>query len=182
MGYVCKCIGGIVLENVEKTYSVSEVASQFDLSDGTIRKYEKDYSINIPRNELGHRYYTDREIEVFKQIIKLKEQGANIHVINNLLTRSVDFQEQQEQSLDLITMDKMTGLEVKQLLDNYLSDSMIARENQSIKKYDKIEQELEEVKNQNKNILEQNEKLIELIQQQNQKKNEKKSFWSMFKK
>lgn len=163
-------MGVCVLDDMGKIYSIGEVAEMFDRADATIRKYEKDFDINIPRNELGHRYYTDKEIKVFEQIVKLKEQGANLHVINNLLNRSVDYEEQQEESLELITMDKMTGQEVKQLLDSYLSGTIEEKQKELKDKYDKIENELDEVK-------EQNEKLIDMIQNMQQKQNKKKSLW-----
>lgn len=174
------------MDNIEKTYSISEVSKRFNLSDGTIRKYEKDYNINIPRNELGHRYYTEKEIAVFDHIINLKDQGANIHIINKMLDRSVDFKEQQETSLDLITMDKMTGLEVKQLLDSYLSDAIIEKERQIIEEYDiklqevkkEIQEEVilsmkEEFQKQNELLKKENEDLISKLNNF--------SIWDLFK-
>lgn len=172
---------------VEKRYSISEISKQFGLSDATIRKYEKDFDINVPRNELGHRYYTEKEITVFDQIVKLKDQGANLHVINKILERSPDYQNLQEKSLELITMDKMTGLEVKQLLDRYFTDVIMERERELVKEYeDKIDQAKKEIKEEViASMRDEFTEQHELIKKENEflvTRLKKRSFWDLFKK
>ena len=39
----------------------------------------------IPRNEMGHRYYTDFHIRLFKQIKELKEKGYQLKAIKAAL-------------------------------------------------------------------------------------------------
>lgn len=172
------------MEDIKKVYSIGEVSHIFNRSDATLRKYEKDYNLKIPRDELGHRFYTSKEIDVFKQILNLKKEGANIHVIRKLLERSIDYKEQKKQSLELITIDKLTGQEFKKLILTQLSDIITERKNELSKQYeeklDKVKEELtdkirKEFAMQQKQIEAENQKLIDYIEN---KKQEKKGFFN----
>jgi len=70
---------------MDSLYSINDVAEEIEISVSTIRKYEKDYSLEIMRNESNNRVYTDKDMEIFKKIVKLKKEGASIHLIRKLL-------------------------------------------------------------------------------------------------
>ena len=76
--------GGIYMHS---TYSITEVAEKLEISTSTIRKYEQDYFLDIMRNEIGHRVYTNLDIDILKKIIQLKKEGANIHLIRKMLDK-----------------------------------------------------------------------------------------------
>lgn len=76
--------GGICMHS---TYSITEVAEKLEISTSTIRKYEQDYFLDIIRNEIGHRVYTNSDIDILKKIIQLKNEGANIHLIRKMLDK-----------------------------------------------------------------------------------------------
>lgn len=168
----------------EKIYTINQVSNILGVSNAALRKYEKDYDLLIPRNELNHRYYTEKEIQVFEQILGLKEKGANIHVIKSLLSRSENLEEQKEQALELVTLDKITGAELKDLMVKQIADIMYEREKELEKKYeDKIntakdeirEEIIKEFKKQEEQRTGENEKLLGAIEKIRNK--EKKSFW-----
>lgn len=169
----------------KETHSITEVSQMLGISDATLRKYEKDYSLKIPRNELGHRFYTAKEIEVFQQIVNLKEQGANIHVIKKILSRSDSVQEQKEQALELVTLDKLTGAEFKELMMSQMAKIMINREKELTRHFeekldgikDKLSEEIrKELKNQQEQRKLENERLLGYIAATREEEN-KKSFW-----
>ncbi len=60
---------------VDKQYSISEVAEITSYPPHVLRYYEKEFELEIPRNESNHRYYTYKEIELFQYIKSLQEQG-----------------------------------------------------------------------------------------------------------
>lgn len=60
---------------VDKQYSISEVAQITSYPPHVLRYYEKEFELEIPRNESNHRYYTYKEIELFQYIKSLQEQG-----------------------------------------------------------------------------------------------------------
>lgn len=172
--------------DIKETHSITEVSQMLGISDATLRKYEKDYGLKVPRNELRHRFYTTKEIEVFKQIINLKEQGANIHVIKKILSRSESLEEQKEQALELVTLDKLTGAELKDLMMSQMTDIIINREKEMTKQFEeklvRIKDELredikKEFENQQKQRELENERLIDYIAVTREEEN-KKSFWS----
>lgn len=175
----------------EKIYTITELSELLSLSDATIRKYEKDYDLKIPRNELGHRFYTNKELEVLNQIIKLKEQGANIHVIKKILSRSVEANEQNETALELVTLDKLTGAELKKLMLNQIGEMIIQRESELSKQYeeklDEIKFELkDEIKNEfiheREQRLMENQKLMDYIAVAREENNKKGFLRKIFKK
>lgn len=70
---------------MEKRYMISDAAKLIDVEAHVLRYWEDELEIEIPRNEMGHRYYTDRLIELFKEIKNLKEQGFLLKAIKMLL-------------------------------------------------------------------------------------------------
>lgn len=66
-------------------YIISEASKKVDVEQHTLRYWEEELDLNIPRNEMGHRYYREQDIEVFKAIKILKEKGYQLRAIKMLL-------------------------------------------------------------------------------------------------
>jgi len=64
---------------------ISDVAKKTGLEAHVLRYWEKELDLEIPRNELGHRYYLDCHIEIFNKIHNLKEQGYQLKAIKNAI-------------------------------------------------------------------------------------------------
>lgn len=69
----------------EIRYMISETAKQVDVEAHVLRYWEEELSLPIDRNEMGHRYYTEDDITLFKNIKELKEQGFQLKAIKMLL-------------------------------------------------------------------------------------------------
>ena len=67
-------------------YTISELALLLEIKSPTLRKYEDDYDLYIPRDELGHRFYTQEHLEVLQHILAMKAEGSNIHAIKKSLS------------------------------------------------------------------------------------------------
>lgn len=61
--------------DVDKQYGISEVAEITGYPPHVLRYYEKEFELDIPRNESNHRYYTYAEIELFQYIKYLQDKG-----------------------------------------------------------------------------------------------------------
>ena len=72
--------------NVEKVrYMISDAAEMVHVETHVLRYWEEELGLVIPRNEMGHRYYTRENIKEFQQIKELKEQGYQLRAIRLIL-------------------------------------------------------------------------------------------------
>lgn len=60
---------------IDREYAISEVAEITSYPPHVLRYYEKEFELEIPRNEANHRYYTYHEIELFQYIKSLQDKG-----------------------------------------------------------------------------------------------------------
>ena len=70
----------------ETRYIISDAARMINVEPHVLRYWEEDLAIEIPRNELGHRYYTEKEIHLFENIRDLKEKGFQLKAIRLIIT------------------------------------------------------------------------------------------------
>lgn len=66
-------------------YIISDAAQMIDVESHVLRYWEEELDLKVPRNELGHRYYTKENIEQFQKIKDLKEKGYQLKAIKMLL-------------------------------------------------------------------------------------------------
>lgn len=70
----------------EKTvYYISEASKLVQVEPHVLRYWEDELSLPIGRNEMGHRSYTQEDIDRFRQIKHLKEQGLQLRAIRMVL-------------------------------------------------------------------------------------------------
>lgn len=50
-----------------------------------LRYWEEELELNIPRNELGHRYYREEEIQLLHCIKELKNKGFQLKAVKEVL-------------------------------------------------------------------------------------------------
>ena len=66
-------------------YMISDAADMVHVETHVLRYWEEELGLSIPRNEMGHRYYTRENIKEFQQIKELKEQGYQLRAIRMIL-------------------------------------------------------------------------------------------------
>ncbi len=66
-------------------YMISDAASLVNVEAHVLRYWEEELELNIPRNEMGHRYYTKENIQQFLKIKELKEQGYQLKAIKMVI-------------------------------------------------------------------------------------------------
>ncbi len=69
----------------EKQYKISEMAKLINVEAHVLRYWEEELQLPIKRNDLGHRYYTQDDVERFCKIKKLKEKGIQLRGIRSML-------------------------------------------------------------------------------------------------
>ncbi len=66
-------------------YLISETAKRVGVESHALRHWEEELSLPIGRTEMGHRYYTEEDIQLFCCIKELKEQGILLKEIKEIL-------------------------------------------------------------------------------------------------
>lgn len=86
---------------VKDYYLISDAAKLVNVESHVLRYWEEELKLPIKRNELGHRYYTEQDVERFKEIKDLKEQGLQLKAIRMILKDgklSVEIPDSQEKA------------------------------------------------------------------------------------
>ena len=96
----------------EVHYLISDASKKVDVEAHVLRYWEDELELDIPRNEMGHRYYTDLHIRLFKQVKNLKEKGYQLksikHALNQVLKK--DGKAQGELSDEILERDMNAAL------------------------------------------------------------------------
>ena len=66
-------------------YMISDAAALAGVETHVLRYWEEELDLTIPRNEMGHRYYTRENIQEFEKIKELKEKGYQLKAIRMIL-------------------------------------------------------------------------------------------------
>ena len=74
----------------EKQYKISEMTKKVQVEAHVLRYWEEELQLPIKRNNLGHRYYTEEDVERFLQIKQLKERGIQLKGIRSMLDLPVE--------------------------------------------------------------------------------------------
>lgn len=67
-------------------YIISDASKKVDVEPHVLRYWEEELELDIPRNEMGHRYYKQEHIDTFKTVKALKDQGFQLKAIKMLLS------------------------------------------------------------------------------------------------
>ena len=61
-----------------ETYMIKEAAKMLGVETHVLRYWEEELGLVIKRNSMGHRYYDERDIKMFKGVMELKERGMSL--------------------------------------------------------------------------------------------------------
>jgi DNA-binding transcriptional MerR regulator len=138
---------------MDKHYTVSQATEMTGVKAYVLRYWEDEMELRIGRNEMGHRYYTAYDIQLFLNIKELKNRGLQLRAIKELIPKIAQ------------TAPGSTKSKVK-----LLGDSESAGEKAVLLEEEK--QETTFVREENNKILEFQEILERLITQELQLQNE----------
>ena len=94
-------------------YLISDASKKVDVEAHVLRYWEEELKLDIPRNEMGHRYYTEVHIRLFRQVKALKEKGYQLKAIKSALDRII------ESGKDLIISDEVLEEDMEKALKKY---------------------------------------------------------------
>lgn len=70
----------------ERRYFISDAAKELEVESHVLRYWEKELNLDIPKNEMGHRYYREEEMEMLRCVKELKARGFQLKTIRQILT------------------------------------------------------------------------------------------------
>jgi MerR family transcriptional regulator, light-induced transcriptional regulator len=82
---------------MEKRYMISDAAKLIDVETHVLRYWEEELELNIFRNEMGHRYYIESDINLFRNVKIMKEKGFQLKAVKTLVSQ---LRESTEDKLD----------------------------------------------------------------------------------
>lgn len=122
------------MKQAEKIYLISDAAKQVQVESHVLRYWEEELELPIKRNELGHRYYTEEDITMFKEVRDLKERGLQLKAIRTLLTREMKGKEPLERHVVMVNKGQFMpiqeesreakSLRLQQLLQQMISEAV----------------------------------------------------------
>lgn len=86
-------------------YMISDASKMLDVESHVLRYWEEELEINIPRNEMGHRYYSQFHVNLLRNIRDLKRQGYGLRAIKMMITDP-----KEERRVPQITVERVTQL------------------------------------------------------------------------
>ena len=57
---------------------IKDAVKELKIEAHVLRYWEEELNLNIKRNSMGHRYYDDKDIRLFKEINNLRESGVSL--------------------------------------------------------------------------------------------------------
>ena len=77
-------------------YMISDASRMVEVESHVLRYWEEELELPIARNEMGHRYYTEDDIQLLKHIKKLKERGYQLKAIKMDISENGELIPQEE--------------------------------------------------------------------------------------
>lgn len=138
-------------------YTISEVSDLTGYAPHVLRYYEKEFQIEVPRNDSNHRYYTVKEIELIQYIKMLQEKGFNNKQIKLIInSEELIISNPNNTSLDLVNEKGTFELDTSSIALE-ISNSLEANF------FDKIEEIIENAKFENMNLVKELKHEIKLL-------------------
>lgn len=70
--------------------SIKEAAKALNVEQHVLRYWEEELCLEIKRNNMGHRYYCEQDIRMFKEIQHLKQNGLSLKDIKAAIDKQRD--------------------------------------------------------------------------------------------
>ena len=66
-----------------ETYMIKDAAKELNVEAHVLRYWEEELGLAIKRNSMGHRYYDEKDILIFKNVQELKKRGLSLKDIRD---------------------------------------------------------------------------------------------------
>lgn len=142
------------METEEKRISITDLSELLNVHINTLRQWEKQFGIVVPRSKDSQRsrYYTENEINVFTKIRDMRNENISIDNIKRVLNKDIDVMEQEEQAMAVMPFSELNMEDIKDMLLSTVKDEL-KKEFEGVLK-EQLQQQKEELQEQFKRDLE----------------------------
>ena len=150
----------------ETRYLISETAKITQVEPHVLRYWEEELGLAIGRNEMGHRYYTDKDIQTFLTIKELKKKGLQLRAIRTIIQQT-DQQINGQEIVDQTIRDPDIGrqvLDAKEKISAAQDTASVCEQRRSVIKLQEKRQEIKLEKSKEERFGEIMERLIHDIE------------------
>nr|WP_294665277.1 helix-turn-helix domain-containing protein [uncultured Blautia sp.] len=133
---------------MEKCYTVAETVELTGVKSYVLRYWEDELSLPIRRNELGHRCYTQDDIQLFLNIKELKNRGLQLRAIHDLLPKLMKKEESEviiTQGQDQIQLLESEDMEKEEKIKEHYQEEFLENIVNNEKKTDSKILEFQEI-------------------------------------
>ena len=131
------------MEILKDRYTITELSKRLNVTDHTLRYYEKEFCLQVPKDSRGRRYYTPELANIMYQIKSMRNEGLEIKAIRRILQSENVITEPppvvvENDSLSLTTMPaNSNSIEIRQFFDEFKEQliSNVSNEVNSAKDY-----------------------------------------------
>ncbi len=102
--------------------TVKDVAEMLATEPYVLRFYEKELNLTIKRNSKGHRVYSMENVEMFKRIQDMREQGLQLKAIEGIVHDSNAETRETYEQLSSIQIAPVTALKRQETLEVDITD------------------------------------------------------------
>ncbi|WP_099469648.1 helix-turn-helix domain-containing protein [Konateibacter massiliensis] len=115
---------------MDKRYMISDAAKLVDVETHVLRYWEEELELNILRNEMGHRYYTEEDIKLFQNIKVLKEKGFQLKAVKTLVPKLKECDT--EKLNDLLPLEAELSCQIVDYPRNDISEAALTSESKQV--------------------------------------------------
>jgi DNA-binding transcriptional MerR regulator len=144
------------VEAVAATYTIREAAQMVGVETHVLRYWEDELEVDIKRNEMGHRIYSDIDIKIMRRVKTLKDKGILLKAIKKLVHEMyIKLETETKEDIDTINCNKKEQSDKEQNGREQISREQIGRE-QNSREQNNREQNNKELRYKSKDSIEEN--------------------------
>lgn len=73
------------MDVLKDRYSITELSEYLNITDHALRFYEKEFGLNIPKDNRGRRFYSTEHANLMYQIKSMRDEGLELKAIRKIL-------------------------------------------------------------------------------------------------
>ncbi|MCX7842778.1 MAG: MerR family transcriptional regulator [Clostridia bacterium] len=136
------------MEILKDRYTITELSERLKITDHALRYYEKEFNLDVPKDDRGRRYYTPELANIMYQIKTMRDDGLEIKAIRKILTEECILEKPPAITLDddsfsILPMDVSTQqTDIKKFFEDFKNEITSCVTNEVTSARDQLSKEI----------------------------------------